>query len=117
MDKLANIQPNNGALQILGAPFNEVIFTLRGWVNSFIYYSGLKIAFNFFDNTLDNIVHSTLFLDGWIGIDMLEFVVFDWDRLLRPKGVDRTGPDRFFCKKEEELKVYLGIFEKLGYKN
>ncbi|KAM7510168.1 hypothetical protein LguiB_009043 [Lonicera macranthoides] len=44
---------------------------------------------NLFDNTLD-IVHSTLFLDGWIGIGMMEFVLFDWDRVLRPKGILRV---------------------------
>ncbi|KAF5959988.1 hypothetical protein HYC85_001197 [Camellia sinensis] len=63
----------------LGAPFNEVI-ALRGLLP---LYVSVGSRLPFFDNTLD-IVHSTLFLDGWIGIELLQFVLFDWDRVLRP---------------------------------
>jgi hypothetical protein len=66
----------------------------------------------FFDNTLD-IIHSTLFLDGWIGKELLQFVLFDWDRALRPKGL--LWVDRFFCSKEV-MKLYLDEFESLSYK-
>ncbi|KAM7510166.1 hypothetical protein LguiB_009041 [Lonicera macranthoides] len=41
-------------------------------------------SLNFFDNTLD-IVHSTLFRDGFIGIGMLKFVLFDWNRGSEPQ--------------------------------
>ncbi|CAN0870311.1 Probable methyltransferase At1g29790 [Linum grandiflorum] len=92
----------------LGAPFNEVI-ALRGLLPLYISV-GTRLPF--FDNTLD-IVHSTLFLDGWIGVELLQFVLFDWDRVLRPKGL--LWVDRFFCKKQD-MKLYLDEFERLGYK-
>ncbi|KAK9272989.1 hypothetical protein L1049_003370 [Liquidambar formosana] len=92
----------------LGAPFNEVI-ALRGLLPLYI---SIGSRLPFFDNTLD-IVHSTLFLDGWIGMKFLQFVLFDWDRVLRPKGL--LWVDRFFCKKED-MKLYLDEFTKMGYR-
>ncbi|TYH10872.1 hypothetical protein ES288_A07G212000v1 [Gossypium darwinii] len=92
----------------LGAPFNEVI-ALRGLLP---LYLSIGSRLPFFDNTLD-IVHSTLFLDGWMGIDLLQFVLHDWDRVLRPKGL--LWVDRFFCKRDE-LKMYLDEFSRLHYK-
>ncbi|KDP24284.1 hypothetical protein JCGZ_25580 [Jatropha curcas] len=92
----------------LGAPFNEVI-ALRGLLP---LYLSIGSRLPFFDNTLD-IIHSTLFLDGWIGIELLQFVLFDWDRVLRPKGI--LWVDRFFCKKDD-MKLYLDEFTRLGYK-
>ncbi|PRQ53316.1 putative S-adenosyl-L-methionine-dependent methyltransferase [Rosa chinensis] len=92
----------------LGAPFNEVI-ALRGLLP---LYTSIGSRLPFFDNTLD-IIHSTLFLDGWIGIELLQFVLFDWDRVLRPKGL--LWIDRFFCHKED-MKLYLEEFNRLGYK-
>ncbi|KAJ4849031.1 hypothetical protein Tsubulata_038060 [Turnera subulata] len=92
----------------LGAPFNEVI-ALRGLLP---LYLSIGSRSPFFDNTLD-IVHSTLFLDGWIGVELLQFVLFDWDRVLRPKGL--LWVDRFFCRKED-MKMYLDEFLRLGYK-
>nr|QTZ19674.1 S-adenosyl-L-methionine-dependent methyltransferase [Bixa orellana] len=92
----------------LGAPFNEVI-ALRGLLP---LYVSIGSRLPFFDNTLD-IIHSTSFLDGWIGIEQLQFVLFDWDRVLRPKGL--LWVDRFFCKKED-MKLYLDEFSRLGYR-
>ncbi|WCJ25555.1 S-adenosyl-L-methionine-dependent methyltransferases superfamily protein [Euphorbia peplus] len=92
----------------LGAPYNEVI-ALRGLLP---LYLSIGSRLPFFDNTLD-MVHSTLFLDGWISIEFLQFVLFDWDRVLRPKGI--LWVDRFFCK-TEDMKVYLDEFARLGYK-
>ncbi|XVF71286.1 hypothetical protein PTKIN_Ptkin12aG0024800 [Pterospermum kingtungense] len=92
----------------LGAPFNEVI-ALRGLLP---LYLSIGSRLPFFDNTLD-IVHSTLFLDGWIGVELLQFVLFDWDRVLRPKGL--LWVDRFFCKRND-LKMYLDEFSRLHYK-
>ncbi|OMP01409.1 putative S-adenosyl-L-methionine-dependent methyltransferase protein [Corchorus capsularis] len=92
----------------LGAPFNEVI-ALRGLLP---LYLSVGSRLPFFDNTLD-IIHSTLFLDGWIGIELLQFVLFDWDRVLRPKGL--LWVDRFFCKRDD-LKIYLDEFSRLEYK-
>ncbi|KAI3409486.1 uncharacterized protein J3R85_019230 [Psidium guajava] len=65
----------------LGAPFNEVI-ALRGLLPLYISV-GSRLPF--FDSTLD-MVHSSLFLDGWVGVELLQFVLFDWDRVLRPRG-------------------------------
>lgn len=92
----------------LGAPFNEVI-ALRGLLPLYISV-GSRLPF--FDNTLD-MIHSTLFLDGWIGMELLQFVLFDWDRILRPKGL--LWIDRFFCRKED-MKGYLNEFKRLGYR-
>lgn len=92
----------------LGAPFNEVI-ALRGLLP---LYTSIGSRLPFFDNTLD-MIHSTSFLDGWIGIELLQFVLFDWDRVLRPKGL--LWIDRFFCHKED-MKLYLDEFNRLGYK-
>ncbi|XP_050229897.1 probable methyltransferase At1g29790 [Mercurialis annua] len=92
----------------LGAPYNEVI-ALRGLLP---LYLSIGSRLPFFDNTLD-IVHSTLFLDGWISMELLQFALFDWDRVLRPKGL--LWIDRFFCKKED-MQMYLDEFGRLGYK-
>ncbi|XVE72310.1 hypothetical protein DITRI_Ditri11bG0029000 [Diplodiscus trichospermus] len=92
----------------LGAPFNEVI-ALRGLLP---LYLSIDSRLPFFDNTLD-IIHSTLFLDGWIGIELLQFVLFDWDRVLRPNGL--LWVDRFFCKRDD-LKMYLDEFSRLDYR-
>ncbi|XP_040369550.1 probable methyltransferase At1g29790 [Rosa chinensis] len=48
-----------------------------------------------------------------LGIELLQFVLFDWDRVLRPKGL--LWIDRFFCHKED-MKLYLEEFNRLGYK-
>ncbi|KAL2504954.1 S-adenosyl-L-methionine-dependent methyltransferase superfamily protein [Abeliophyllum distichum] len=92
----------------LGAPFNEVIAS-KGLLPLYISV-GSRLPF--FDNTLD-IVHSTLFMDGWIGIELLQFILLDWDRILRPKGL--LYVDRFFCKKEN-MKMYVDEFDRIGYK-
>lgn len=92
----------------LGAPFNEMI-ALRGLVPLHV---SVNQRLPFFDNTLD-IVHSTLFLDGWIQMELLEFVVFDWDRILRPGGL--LWIDKFFCS-DGDVEEYLGLFRKLEYK-
>eukprot|EP01018_Ginkgo_biloba_P007630 Gb_17509 [translate_table: standard] len=92
----------------LGAPFNEII-ALRGLLP---FYVSINQRLPFFDNTLD-IVHTTLFLDGWIDVELLEFVLFDWDRVLRPGGL--LWIDRFFCS-NLDIEEYLGLFKKLGYK-
>ncbi|XP_048128221.1 probable methyltransferase At1g29790 [Rhodamnia argentea] len=92
----------------LGAPFNEVI-ALRGLLP---LYVSIGSRLPFFDGTLD-IVHSSLFLDGWVGAELLQFVLFDWDRVLRPRGL--LWVDRFFCKKGD-VKMYGEEFERLRYR-
>lgn len=92
----------------LGAPFNEII-ALRGVIP---LYLTVNQRLPFFDNTLD-IIHTTRFLDGWIDLVLLDFVLYDWDRVLRPGGL--LWIDSFFCAKED-LDDYLEAFKSLRYK-
>ncbi|XP_020583892.1 uncharacterized protein LOC110026985 [Phalaenopsis equestris] len=92
----------------LGAPFSEMI-ALRGFVP---LYLTINQRLPFFDNTLD-MIHSTRFLDGWIDFILLDFVLYDWDRVLRPGGL--LWIDSFFCK-NKDLEDYLEAFSILRYK-
>ncbi|XP_023746392.1 probable methyltransferase At1g29790 [Lactuca sativa] len=92
----------------LGAPFSEMI-ALRGLVP---IYMTINQRLPFFDNTLD-LIHTTRFLDGWIDFVLLDFVLYDWDRVLRPGGL--LWIDSFFCLKED-LEDYLEGFKMLRYK-
>ncbi|OWM64287.1 uncharacterized protein LOC116193215 [Punica granatum] len=92
----------------LGAPFSEMI-ALRGLVP---LYLSINQRLPFFDNTLD-LIHTTRFLDGWIDFILLDFVLYDWDRVLRPGGL--LWIDSFFCLKED-LDDYLEAFKTLRYK-
>lgn len=92
----------------LGAPFSETI-AHRGLVPLYI---SINQRLPFFDNTLD-IVHTTLLLDGWIDHQLLDFVLFDFDRVLRPGGL--LWIDRFFSV-EEDISQYVLYFKRLRYK-
>lgn len=92
----------------LGAPFNEFI-ALRGLIP---LYLTINQRLPFFDNTLD-LIHTTRFLDGWIDFVLVDFILYDWDRVLRPGGL--LWIDSFFCLKED-LYDYLQIFKMLRYK-
>ncbi|GMH00469.1 hypothetical protein Nepgr_002308 [Nepenthes gracilis] len=92
----------------LGAPFSESI-ALRGLVP---LYLTINQRLPFFDNTLD-LIHTTRFLDGWIDFVLLDFVLYDWDRVLRPGGL--LWIDSFFCLKED-LDDYLEAFKQIRYK-
>ncbi|KAM1640207.1 hypothetical protein ACFX15_009958 [Malus domestica] len=92
----------------LRAPFNETI-ALRGLVPLFItLYQRLP----FFDNTMD-MIHTAGFLDGWINLQLLDFILFDWDRILRPGGL--LWIDRFFCVRKD-LDDFMYMFLQLRYK-
>nr|AAB61017.1 A_IG002N01.7 gene product [Arabidopsis thaliana] len=92
----------------LGAPFNEMI-ALRGLVP---LYLTVNQRLPFFDSTLD-MIHTTRFLDGWIDLILLDFVLFDWDRVLRPGGL--LWIDGFFCLKED-VSDYMEAFKALRYR-
>ncbi|CAN0884549.1 Probable methyltransferase At1g29790 [Linum grandiflorum] len=92
----------------LGAPFNEMI-SLRGLLP---IYLSINQRLPFFDNTLD-LIHTTRFLDGWIDFVLLDFILYDWDRVLRPGGL--LWIDSFFCLREE-LDDYLESFKMLRYR-
>lgn len=92
----------------LGAPFSEMI-ALRGLLP---LYLTINQRLPFFDNTLD-VIHTTRFLDGWIDFVLLDFVLYDWDRVLRPGGL--LWIDSFFCL-VKDLEDYLEAFTMLRYK-
>ncbi|KAL1546028.1 putative methyltransferase At1g29790 [Salvia divinorum] len=92
----------------LGAPFNEMI-ALRGLIP---LYVTLNQRLPFFDNTMD-IIHSTGFMDGWIDLQLLDFILFDWDRVLRPGGL--LWIDRFFCERKD-LEDYMYMFLQFRYR-
>ncbi|KAK6162254.1 hypothetical protein DH2020_002095 [Rehmannia glutinosa] len=92
----------------LGAPFSEII-ALRGLIP---LYLTINQRLPFFDNTLD-LIHTTRFLDGWVDFVLLDFVLYDWDRVLRPGGL--LWIDSFFCLKED-LDDYLQVFKMLRYR-
>lgn len=92
----------------LGAPFNEMI-ALRGLIP---LYVTLNQRLPFFDNTMD-MIHTEEFLGGWIDLSLLEFMLFDWDRILRPGGM--LWIDRFFCH-NEDFKHFVYMFLQLRYK-
>ncbi|XP_050222019.1 probable methyltransferase At1g29790 [Mercurialis annua] len=92
----------------LGAPFNEMI-ALRGLVP--LYWT-LNQRLPFFDNTMD-LIHTTGFMDGWIDLLLMDFILFDWDRVLRPGGL--LWIDRFFCKRND-LDDYMYMFLQFRYK-
>ncbi|KAL5078820.1 hypothetical protein RYX36_007241 [Vicia faba] len=92
----------------LGAPFNEMI-ALRGLVP---LYVTLNQRLPLFDNIMD-LIHTTGFMDGWIDFLLLDFILYDWDRILRPGGL--LWIDRFFCKKKD-LDDYMYMFLQLRYR-
>lgn len=92
----------------LGAPFSEII-ALRGLIP---LYVTLNQRLPFFDNTMD-LIHSSLFLDGWIDLHLLDFILFDWDRVLRPGGL--LWLDKFFCNRKD-IDDYMYMFLQFRYK-
>lgn len=92
----------------LGAPFNEMI-ALRGLVPLYIT---LNQRLPFFDNTMD-LIHTSEFLDGWIDLQLMDFVLFDWDRILRPGGL--LWIDHFSCSRKD-LDDYMYMFLQFRYK-
>ncbi|KAJ7973356.1 S-adenosyl-L-methionine-dependent methyltransferase [Quillaja saponaria] len=92
----------------LGAPFNEMI-ALRGLIP---LYVTLNQRLPFFDNTMD-LIHSTGFMDGWIDLQLMDFILYDWDRILRPGGL--LWIDRFFCNRKD-LDDYMYMFLQFRYK-
>ena len=92
----------------LGAPFNEMI-ALRGLIP---LYVTLNQRLPFFDNTMD-LIHTSGFMDGWIDLLLLDFILYDWDRVLRPGGL--LWIDRFFCSRKD-LDDYMYMFLQFRYK-
>lgn len=93
----------------LNGPFNNFI-AQRGVIPFFV---SLGQRFPFWDNTLD-IVHSMHVLSNWIPFEILEFVFYDIDRILRPGGV--LWLDHFFCIQSELDTRYAPLIRSFGYK-
>ncbi|OAY62832.1 hypothetical protein ACMD2_14042 [Ananas comosus] len=92
----------------IGAPFSETI-ALRGLIP---LYVTLSQRLPFFDNTMD-LIHTGVFLDGWIDLQLMDFVLFDWDRILRPGGL--LWIDKFFCSRKD-LDDFMYMFLQFRYK-
>ena len=76
--------------------------SLRGLVP---LYVTLNQRLPFFDNTMD-LVHTNGFMDGWIDLLLLDFILYDWDRILRSGGL--LWIDRSFCyRKNLEDYMYM----------
>ncbi|CAN4111110.1 unnamed protein product [Withania somnifera] len=92
----------------IDAPFGETI-ALRGLIP---LYVTLNQRLPFFDNTMD-LIHTAGFMDGWIDLQLLDFILFDWDRVLRPGGL--LWIDRFFCNRTD-LDDFMYMFLQFRYK-
>ncbi|XP_009799568.1 probable methyltransferase At1g29790 [Nicotiana sylvestris] len=92
----------------LGAPFSEMM-TLRGLIP---LYVTLNQRLPFFDHTMD-LIHTTGLMDGWIDLQLLDFILFDWDRVLRQGGL--LWIDRFFCNRRD-LDDFMYMFLQFRYK-
>ncbi|GMG99725.1 hypothetical protein Nepgr_001565 [Nepenthes gracilis] len=92
----------------LGAPFNEMI-ALRGLIPLYITPNQ---RLPFFDNTMD-LIHTTAFMDGWMDLLLMDFMLFDWDRVLRPGGL--LWIDKFFCSRSD-LDDYMYMLLQFRYK-
>jgi ubiquinone/menaquinone biosynthesis C-methylase UbiE len=92
----------------LGAPFAETI-ALRGLVP---LYATMSQRLPLFDNTMD-LVHTARLFEGWVDLHLLDFVLFDWDRVLRPGGL--LWVDKFACARKD-LDDYMYMFLQFRYK-
>ncbi|XP_049348658.1 probable methyltransferase At1g29790 [Solanum verrucosum] len=92
----------------LEAPFSETI-ALRGLMP---LYVTLNQRLPFFDNTMD-LIHTIGLMDGWIDLQLLDFILFDWDRILRPGGL--LWIDRFFCNRRD-VDDFMYMFLQFRYK-
>ncbi|KAL2940995.1 putative methyltransferase PMT21 [Bienertia sinuspersici] len=92
----------------LGAPFSETI-ALRGLLPLYVTPNQ---RLPFFENSMD-LIHTTGLLDGWIDLLLLDFMLFDWDRVLRPGGL--LWIDKFFCNRTD-IDDYMYMFLQFRYK-
>lgn len=92
----------------LDGPFNNMVAS-RGLIPMHISISG---RFPFFENTLD-IVHSMHVIGNWMPDTMLEFVLYDIYRVLRPGGL--FWLDHFFCFGSQLNKTYVPMLDRVGF--
>ncbi|XP_051147294.1 probable methyltransferase At1g29790 [Andrographis paniculata] len=89
-------------------PFNSFIAS-RGLIPMHV---SISQRLPFFDNTLD-IIHSMHVLSNWIPDAMLEFILYDIYRALRPGGL--FWLDRFFCLGSQLNSTYVPMFDRVGF--
>lgn len=92
----------------LDGPFNNMIAS-RGLIPMHI---SISQRFPFFENTLD-IVHSMNVIGNWMPDTMLEFVLYDIYRVLRPGGL--FWLDHFFCFGSQLNKTYMPMLDRVGF--
>ncbi|AES64686.1 putative S-adenosyl-L-methionine-dependent methyltransferase [Medicago truncatula] len=92
----------------LDGPFNNMIAS-RGLISMYI---SISQRFPFFDNTLD-IVHSRDVIGNWMPDTMVEFVLYDIYRVLRPGGL--FWLDHFFCFASQIKKTYVPMLDRVGF--
>ncbi|KAJ4778034.1 S-adenosyl-L-methionine-dependent methyltransferases superfamily protein [Rhynchospora pubera] len=93
----------------LGHPFSQTAAS-RGFVP---LHSPLQSRFPVQDGVLD-LVRTGHAVNRWIPIPVLEFLVYDVDRVLRPGGL--LWIDHFFCKGVDLDPVYRPLVSRLGYR-
>lgn len=92
----------------LDGPFNNMVAS-RGLIPMHI---SISQRFPFFENTLD-IVHSMHVMGNWMPDTMLEFVLYDIYRVLRPGGL--FWLDHFFCFGSKVNKTYVPMLDRVGF--
>ncbi|KAJ1420952.1 S-adenosyl-L-methionine-dependent methyltransferase [Sesbania bispinosa] len=92
----------------LDGPFNNMIAS-RGLIPMHI---SISQRFPFFENTMD-IVHSMHVIGNWMPDTMLEFVLYDIYRVLRPGGL--FWLDHFFCFGSQVNKTYVPMLDRVGF--
>lgn len=93
----------------LGAPYNQAA-ALRGLVP---LHAPLQQRLPVFDGVVD-LVRCGHAVNRWIPVVVLEFLLYDVDRVLRGGGY--LWLDRFFSKRADLYHVYAPLVAKLGYK-
>ncbi|KAH9758995.1 s-adenosyl-l-methionine-dependent methyltransferase superfamily protein [Citrus sinensis] len=91
------------------APYSEFI-AARGL---FPLYLSLDHRFPFYDNVFD-LVHASSGLDVGGQPEKLEFLMFDFDRILRAGGL--FWLDNFYCANDEKKSALTRLIERFGYK-
>ncbi|GLU13932.1 hypothetical protein SLE2022_305350 [Rubroshorea leprosula] len=108
MKELYNVTVLTTTMNI-NAPYNEAV-ALRGLVPLHV---PLQQRLPVFDGVLD-LVRCGRAVNRWIPLVVMEFILYDIDRVLRGGGY--LWLDRFFSRRVDLEKVYGPMIGKLGYK-
>ncbi|MQM04284.1 hypothetical protein Taro_037082 [Colocasia esculenta] len=93
----------------VGAPYSEAI-TIRGLVP---LHATMNQRLPFFDNTMD-LIHTSGVLDGWVNLQLMDFVLFDWDLMLRLGGL--LWINGFIVCERKYLDDYSYMFQQFRYR-